>query len=261
MPELPEVEHAVRGLRRALAGRRITSVRAHHRAQARTLGPAVQRRVAGRRVVGVTRRGKHQLIHLDDGATLLVHFRLDGEWAVTRAATALPRFARVSLDLAGGRRISLLDPRALCTITWHAPGKPPALALGPEADDPAVTAAWLHAQFATRRGPVKPVLLDQRLLAGIGNIYAQEACWRAAIHPAVRANALTPRRVAALLRGIRAALRDGHRHVGRYRDGTREVPWKVYDREGEPCARCGASIRRMVQAGRGTWYCAGCQLR
>jgi formamidopyrimidine-DNA glycosylase len=104
MPELPEVEYAVRQLRRAVRGRRIESLRAHHRSQARTLTEAVVRRVEGRILADVTRRGKHQLLHLDDGATLLVHFRLDGDWVVTRAATALPRHARVSLDLARGAR-------------------------------------------------------------------------------------------------------------------------------------------------------------
>ncbi len=261
MPELPEVEHAVRGLRRALRGRRIVGVRAHHRAQARTLTPAVARRMRGRRVAAVTRRGKHQLIHLEDGAALLVHFRLDGGWVRTRSAVVLPPHARASLDLDDGRRLSLVDPRALCTITYHAPGHPPALDLGPDAEDPAVTAEALHAALAARRGPIKPVLLDQRLLAGLGNIYAQEACWRARIHPATPARDLSRARVAALLAGIRAALRDGHRQAGRYRDGTRLAPFKVYDREGEPCPRCGARIRRIVQAGRGTWYCAACQSR
>ena len=261
MPELPEVEHAVRRLRRALRGRRIVAVRALHRAQARTLTPAVARRIAGHAITGVTRRGKHQLVHLDDGATLLVHFRLDGDWELGRAGTAMPRHARVLFDLHGGRRAVLTDPRALCTVTYHRPGAPPDLALGPEAEDRAVTAAWLHGQLRTRRGPIKPVLLDQRLLAGLGNIYAQEACWRAGIHPAVAASSLSRPRVTRLLAGIRAALADGHTNAGRYREGERVVPFKVYDREGEPCRRCGAPLQRMVRAGRGTWYCGACQTR
>lgn len=259
MPELPEVEHAVRRLRRAVRGRRIAGVRVHHRAQARTLTPAVCRRLRGRTIADVTRRGKHQLLHLDDGATLLVHFRLDGEWVLTREAVALPPHARVTFDLDGGRRLSLTDPRALCTVTWHAPARPPALDLGPEPDDRIVTAAWLKERLASKRGPIKPVLLDQRLLAGLGNIYAQEACWRARIDPATPANALDLAQLRRLRTGIRAALADGHANAGRYRDGERTIPFKVYDREGEPCPRCRAPIRRMVQGGRGTWYCARCQ--
>lgn len=259
MPELPEVEEAVRRLRRALRGRRIDDLRAHHRSQARTLGRAVVARVRGRRVTDVTRRGKHQLIHLDDGATLLVHFRLDGEWEVTRAATALPRHARVSFDLDRGRRVSLTDPRALCTVTWHAPSKPPALDLGPEPEDPALTPAILRARLARKRGPIKPALLDQRLVAGVGNIYAAEACWHARIAPTARADTLTLARVTRLLAGLRTALADGHRNAGRYRTGDRTIPFRVYDRDGEPCDRCGHPIRRMTQAGRGTWYCGACQ--
>lgn len=259
MPELPEVEFAARRLRRAMRGRTIVAVRAHHPSQRRALTPTVARRITGRRVVGVERRGKHQLVHLDDGATLLVHFRLNGDWAFTRAATALPPHARVSLDLDDGRRVSLVDARALCTLHWHPPGRPPRLALGPEAEDPAVTPARLRTALARKRGAIKPALLDQRLLAGVGNIYAQEACWRARIDPRARAASLSAARVTRLLDGLRAALEDGHRNAGRYHEGTREVPFQVYDRRGEPCARCGAPIRRIVQAGRGTWYCARCQ--
>jgi formamidopyrimidine-DNA glycosylase len=263
MPELPEVEFAVRQLRRAIRGRRITALRAHHRAQARTLTPGVVRRCVGRAVADVTRRGKHQLLHLDDGATLLVHFRLDGDWVVSAAATALPKHARVSFDLSAtrgaDRRASLTDPRALATITYHAPGKPPALDLGPEPEDPAVTAEWLHARFSAKRGPIKPLLLDQRLLAGIGNIYAQEACWRAKLDPAAPAQSLSLAQVKRLLVAIRGALADGHVNAGRYHQGTRPIPFKVYDRDGEPCMRCGAPIIRITQSGRGTYLCPTCQ--
>lgn len=259
MPELPEVEFAVKRLRRSVRGRLIETVRAHHRSQARTLTPAVIRRIAGRRIADITRRGKHQLVHLDDGATLLVHFRLDGDWVVTRASIALPPHARVSFDLAGDRRASLTDPRALCTVTYHAPSRPPALDLGPEPEDRTVTAAWLHERFSTKRGPIKPLLLDQRLLAGIGNIYAQEACWRAELHPATPAASLSRARVTKLLAAIRAALKDGHVNAGRYHRAERLIPFKVYDRDGEECRRCGATIRRIVQAGRGTYFCASCQ--
>ena len=261
MPELPEVEFAVRRLRRAVRGKRIDGVRVHHRAQGRTLTAAVLRRIAGRRIVDVTRRGKHQLVHLDDGAKLLVHFRLDGDWELTREAVALPRHARVTFDLEGGRRLSLTDPRALCTVHHHAPGHPPEFDLGPEPEDPSLSAALLRTRLARKRGPIKPALLDQRLVAGVGNIYAQEACWRARINPAARADSLSPARVAALLDGLRAALADGHLNAGRYHRGEQRIPFKVYDREGEPCDRCGTPIRRSVQSGRGTWSCTKCQRR
>lgn len=259
MPELPEVEFAVRRVRRALRGRRIVAIRAHHRSQARTLTPAVCRRVAGHAITDVTRRGKHQLVHLDDGATLLVHFRLDGDWVMGREATALPPHARVTFDLDDGRRVSLTDPRALCTVTYHPASNPPTLDLGPEPEDRALTPAVLRARLARKRGPIKPVLLDQKLIAGVGNIYAQEACWRARIDPAAPASSLSLERVRRLLEGLREALRDGHVNAGRYHRGERAIPFHVYDREGEPCDACGAAIRRMMQAGRSTYYCRKCQ--
>lgn len=259
MPELPEVEFAVRRLRRSVRGRRIESVRVHHRAQGRTLTAAILRRIAGRRITDVTRRGKHQLLHLDDGATLLVHFRLDGDWELTRAAVALPRHARVTFDLDGGRRLSLTDPRALCTVHFHAPGHPPELDLGPEPEDATLTPALFRTRLKTKRSPIKPALLDQRLVAGVGNIYAQEACWRARISPVANAATLSLARVARLLDALRAALADGHENAGRDHRDQQRIPFKVYDREGEPCDHCAKPIRRMVQAGRGTWYCAKCQ--
>lgn len=259
MPELPEVEFAARRLRRVLRGRTIVRLRAHHPAQARTLTAAVVRRVEGARVMAVARRGKHQLLHLADGALLLVHFRLNGDWEFSRVTRPLPRHARVTLELDDGRRVALTDSRALCTVSWHAPGHPPRLDLGPEAEDPAVTPAVLRDALARKRGPIKPALLDQRLLAGIGNIYASEACWHARIDPRARASSLSLVRVARLLAGIRTALVDGHVNADRYRDGERSIPFKVYEREGLPCVRCRRAVRRTVQCGRSTYWCSGCQ--
>ncbi len=259
MPELPEVEEAAARLRRVIIGRTIVSLAAHHRSQRRQLPRRQAKRAEGRRVTAVERRGKHQLIRLDDGAVLHVHFRMDGDWVTGRADAPLARFARVTIDLADGRRIALEDPRALCTIRYHSPARAPRLALGPEADDPALTGLALRAALGERRGAIKPVLLDQQLIAGIGNIYACEALWRARIHPVVRAAELGPARAERLLDGIRAALADGARNAGLYRTGGRIVPFEVYDREGESCRRCGGTIRRVVQAGRSTYFCAHCQ--
>ena len=259
MPELPEVEFAVRRLRRAARGREILALHTHHPSQRRQLPARVKPRVEGRRILDVMRRGKHQLIVLDDGATLLVHFRLNGDWEYTRSTDALPAHTRVSLELSGGRRVSLTDSRALCTMQWFAPDSPPGLLLGPEPEDPALTATALRARLARKAGPIKPALLDQTLLAGVGNIYAAEACWHARIHPAARSARLTLARVMRLLAGLRATLADGHVNAGRYHRGERAIPFEVYDREGEPCARCATAIRRIEQAGRGTWYCPRCQ--
>lgn len=215
----------------------------------------------GLTLTGVQRRGKHQLLQLSSGATLHVHFKMGGDWEFTRSTAALPRHARFSLEFVNGVRASLTDPRALCTVRYHAPNAPPALELGPEADDPTLTATLLRTAFSAKRGAIKAVLLDQRVLAGVGNIYASEALWRAKLHPAIIASTLGVARVERLLAGIRAAFADGVLNAGTYRTGVRVVPFDVYDREGEPCVRCGAVIKRLVQNARSTYFCAGCQRR
>jgi formamidopyrimidine-DNA glycosylase len=212
-------------------------------------------------VTDVLRRGKHQLVILDDGATLLIHFRMNGDWVIDRCDAQLPPHARVTLELENGRRVVLTDPRALCTLTWHRADALPDLGLGPEPEDPALTPYALQSRLAARHGPIKPVLLDQSVVAGVGNIYAAEACWHARISPRAAASALTRPRVERLLVGLRTALADGHVNAGRYHRGEREIPFRVYDREGEPCERCGTSIRRIAQAGRSTYFCARCQPR
>lgn len=186
---------------------------------------------------------------------------MNGDWVLDRRDRALPPHARVTFDLDNGRRAVLTDSRALCTVTWHAPDAPPDLGLGPEPEDPTLTPVLLRAQLARKRGPIKPVLLDQSVVAGIGNIYAAEACWHARISPRVAAMSLSAARVARLLEGMRLALADGHVNAGRYHRGEREIPFRVYDREGERCTRCDAPVRRIVQAGRSTYFCPTCQAR
>ena len=259
MPELPEVEAAAVRLRSIILGRTLLTLAAHHPSQRRQLPSRAIRRASGQGVVRVERRGKHQLIHLNDGGVLHIHFRMNGDWEFTRVTETLPRFARVTFDLDDGVRVSLTDSRALCTVCYHVPGRPPVLALGPEADSPALTGDALRDTLAAKRGPIKTALLDQRMIAGIGNIYASEAMWRARINPSAAASALSSAQVKRLLTGLRAALADGARNAGHYRTGGRVAPFKVYDRSGEPCKRCGKKIKRIVQAGRSTYYCPNCQ--
>jgi formamidopyrimidine-DNA glycosylase len=153
--------------------------------------------------------------------------------------------------------VVLDDPRALSTLDLHAKNAEPDLGLGPEPADSSLDAEYLLRAFAKRRGPIKPVLLDQRVIAGLGNIYAAESLWHAKISPLIRAADLPRPRIAALLRAMRKVIKaaTGARYtdpdVGRL---------AVYDREGKPCRRCGTTIERIVQAGRSTYYCPGCQL-
>ncbi len=256
MPELPEVEHAVRLLRRAVRGRTITQVELLHPSLRRRLPEAAARALAGARIAEVERRGKHQLLRLADGRVLHAHFRMTGDWVVARRGAPLPRFARAVFTLDDGRRLVLEDSRALATLDVHPAGAPPDLALGVEPMDAALTPDHLRALLARRRGPVKPVLLDQRVIAGLGNIYAAEALWRAKISPRARASSLSRPRLAALIGAVRAVIT---RATGARYSEIGAARLNVYDREGLKCRRCGAPIRRIVQAGRSTYYCPRCQ--
>ena len=256
MPELPEVDAAARELRRALKGRAIRRIVIAHAALRRSLSPAAARRLSGRVVTEVRRRGKHQFIELDDGTVLHAHFRMTGDWTVHHAGDA-PRFARLTIECDDDSAVSLDDPRALSSVRIVA--DPDAMPrLGPEADDPSVAVGYLRGAFARRSGSIKPLLMDQAVIAGLGNIYAAEALWHARIDPRTAANRLSTARLLRLLAGIREALRVGRSRPARYASGDLSG-LVVYDREGERCPRCGKRIRRILQAGRSTYFCPGCQ--
>lgn len=259
MPELPEVERASRILRKAAAGQVIERVALLHPSLKRRVSPYRLRTLRGARIVTIVRRGKHQLLELDDRRTIHVHFRMAGDWQVGRRDEPLPPHARGTIELANGARIALVDPRALSTVDLHAANASPLLELGLEPSDPALTPAVLMAAFARKHGPIKPVLLDQRIIAGIGNIYAAEAMWRAKISPMAAASKLTRARIVRLLGAIRHVLGPAARLPGRYRDARDSSRIAVYGREGKPCRRCGTAIARTVQAGRSTYFCPRCQ--
>jgi len=260
MPELPEVEHAARVLRDAVTGRTIRNLRVLHPAHRRRLPKRDVARIVGARIAAVERRGKHQLVKLSTGDTLLVHFRMTGDWHVHGARDEAPRYTRVLLELDRDVRVSLVDPRALSTVTLHREGGDSLPMLGPDAADPAVTVAAFGAALARRRIAIKVALLDQRVLAGVGNIYAAEALWLARIDPRVPALSLTRARQQRLLDAVRAVLAKAQAGQGRYRDDG-AGRFEVYDREGLPCSRCGTAIERIVQAGRSTYFCPHCQRR
>lgn len=216
--------------------------------------------VVGRRIEAVERRGKHQLLLLDDGRVIHAHFRMAGDWHVGNAEDAPPKFARAALELTDGTRVSLVDPRALSTMKLHAAGELALPSLGPDPGDAAFDAAFLRRVLKSRRGPIKPALLDQRVASGVGNIYAVEGLWIAGIDPRAKASSLGPARLRRLVDGIRQALVRGERNAGRYSEGE-TAGLEVYGREGEACSRCAGRIRRIVQAGRSTYFCPGCQRR
>jgi formamidopyrimidine-DNA glycosylase len=264
MPELPEVEDAARRLREAIVGRTLARVRALHASQRRSLTDASCRALAGARILHVTRRAKLQLVEFESGHVLEVHFRMTGDWSMSAVGDPPPPHERVRFELTDGSRVSLVDGRALSVLRLHEPGAFALPDLGPEPLDDGWTPALFASALADRRGPIKPLLLDQRVLAGIGNIYAAEALWEARIDPRTPGSQLSKARIARLHAAVRTVLHRApagryYESAGSMRAAAEDEAWRVYGKEGDACPRCGKKIKRIVQAARSTFWCSGCQ--
>jgi formamidopyrimidine-DNA glycosylase len=259
VPELPEVERATRALSRAALGKTIAAVRAIHPALKRKLPPARARAAKGKSIRTIERRGKHQLLGLDSGDTLVVHFRMNGDWEIGRTSDELDRFARAVIELQDGTRISLVDRRALSSITLDKEGSSSLPKLGKEASDRTLDANYFVEVLSRRKIPIKPALMDQSVLAGLGNIYAAEALWEAELDPRSPASKMSTEKLEKLVQAIRLVLSPRRRRPGRYTDSRNRERFAVYDRQGKECRRCGGTIERIVQAGRSTYFCPDCQ--
>jgi formamidopyrimidine-DNA glycosylase len=273
MPELPEVESVRRQLAPLLEGRRLERVEITDARLTRPRAPAeVALQLEGERVTMLDRRGKYLIVRFESGRALLIHLRMTGSLRHAPAGT-LPddphRRAVVNLD--DGSDVAYRDIRRFGTWELLEAGEEAtyfAARLGGEPLERAFRAGNLGARLAARRAPVKAAILDQRTVAGVGNIYADEALWHARVHPLREARSLSSAEVGALHRGIRKALERGIARQGstlrdyRLPDGTSgamQHEFEVYGREGEPCNRCGTPIEKIRVAGRGTWYCPACQ--
>lgn len=282
MPELPEVETVRRGLEPILAGRRILRVQVNRPDLRWPFPPRMAERLAGRRVQGLRRRSKYILADLDGGETLLVHLGMSGRILVSGGPLgqfvhdhpAPERHDHVVFDIEGGARVTFNDPRRFGAMdlfaTAAAEAHPLLARLGPEPLGNSFHEAYLTAALKGRGTPVKAALLDQRIVAGLGNIYVCEALYRARISPRRRAGAISAARLAALVVAIRNVLADaiaaGGSSLRDYRRADGELGYfqhsfDVYGREGAPCrtAGCDGTVRRVVQAGRSSFYCASCQ--
>jgi formamidopyrimidine-DNA glycosylase len=259
VPELPEVEKAARQLTRAALGKTIATVRAIHPSLKRKLPPTRARAVRGKRIESIERKGKHQLLHLDSGDTLVVHFRMNGDWEIGSTSDALDRFARAVIELTDGTRISLVDRRALSSITLDKKGSSSLPKLGREASDSSLDADYLLDTLKRKKIAIKPALMDQAVVAGLGNIYAAEALWEAEMDPNQSAAKVPRAQLEKLVAAIRLVLSPAKRRPGRYTDKRGASRFAVYDREGKICRRCGGTIERIVQAGRSTYFCSSCQ--
>jgi formamidopyrimidine-DNA glycosylase len=272
MPELPEVETMRRKLEPVLTGRRFDDVRISDARLVRPYEPdEVAAELQGERVASVERRGKYLILRFDTDRVLLVHLRMTGGFRYGDGAAGDDPHRRALVRLDDGTDVAYRDVRRFGTWLLLEPGELDAYLstrLGEEPLDALFTAARLGALLAKRRAPIKAALLDQRTLAGMGNIYVDEALWRARIHPLRPAESLDKDELRRLHRAVRASLEAGLARQGStlrdYRlpdgaSGSMQHEFKVYGRGGEPCDRCGTPIAKSRVGGRGTWFCPTCQ--
>jgi len=277
MPELPEVEHVVRALRHVIVGRTIVATEVR---LPKLIGPTstavFKRKLKSSRITGVSRRGKYILIELDSDRILAVHLRMTGKFLYLNAEDDLPKHAHAIFYLDNERRLIFRDQRQFGVMKLVARGRLAQtkgireLAPEPLSDD--FSPAYLREIVARSRRSLKTLLLDQTKVLGLGNIYAAEALFRAGINPFKIAAQLSSRRVPRLHQAIRDVLGDAitdsstsrinleHPNGFSYGEAFERF-WQVYEREGEPCFKCGARIRRLTHGGRSTYWCPRCQRR
>lgn len=270
MPELPEVETTVRGLAPVLTGARLTRVVTRRADLRRPFPDDLAQRLTGARVTGLGRRAKYGLVATDRGDTMVFHLGMSGRWRLD-PSDLLPHDHLV-IETEAGRRVVLHDPRRFGSVdlvpSAGLAGWGPFAALGPEPLGPDFSPAHLAARFAGRIAPIKALLLDQRIVAGLGNIYVCEALHLAGIAPTRAGGRVARARLDALVAAVRGVLTDAIAAGGSsLRDYARpdgelgyfSKAWRVYGREGEACPACAAPVRRRVDGGRSTFFCARCQ--
>jgi formamidopyrimidine-DNA glycosylase len=270
MPELPEVETTIRGLRPVLEGQRLAKVEPRRGDLRRAIPADLRQRMTGATVTGLGRRAKYGLIDTDRGDTLIFHLGMSGRWRVD--PQEIGKHDHLVIETEAGRRLALCDPRRFGSLdlipTADLADFPAFKALGPEPLAPGVPAKALKARLDGRSAPIKAMLLDQRIIAGLGNIYVCEALNVARIDPRTPAGGVglkklerlaeaIPDVLAAAIEAGGSTLRDYARPDGEL--GYFSKQFRVYGREGEPCP-CGKGIvQRQVDAGRSTFWCPACQ--
>jgi formamidopyrimidine-DNA glycosylase len=270
MPELPEVETTRRGLEPHVTGRRIAALTVHEPRLRWRVPDDLPSKLTGQRVTGTARRAKYLLIVLESG-TLLVHLGMSGSLRVLPADTPRTTHDHYDLLLDSGRTLRFNDPRRFGSLHYTSddPRQHPLLArLAPEPFDPEFNAEYLWRITRRRKASIKQVLMNSRLVVGVGNIYASEALFRARIRPRRRAQSLTRQEAARLVRAVKAvlsmAIKVGGTTLRDYVGADGEPGYfrqklYVYERAGKACRVCGAHIRQLTQQGRSTYYCPGCQ--
>jgi formamidopyrimidine-DNA glycosylase len=269
VPELPEVETLRRGLAAGIVGRRITAVTVRERRLRRPVALNLAAALTGRRIVDVGRRAKYLLIDLDGETTWLVHLGMSGTLVVVAGDAPLVRHTHVVATLDDGRTLRFHDPRRFGLMrVGRAETLDELRLLGVEPLDPSFSAAFLHRTARRQRRAMKSLLMDQRVVAGLGNIYVNEILFEAGVRPGRRTSRLTraeaERTVAATVRVLAEAIALRGSSISDYRDergepGAFQHTFRVYERAGEPCRRCGSPIRRRIIIGRSSYFCSVCQ--
>ena len=264
MPELPEVETFARALKLELVGQTIISADLRW---ARTLAipsPAeFKKQIIGQEIVDVSRRAKYLVIYLKD-YKLLIHLRMSGDLIIRQGKIKAEKHDRLILHLSNQNYLAFNDTRKFGRV-WLTDHPDEILGkLGPEPLEKNFTAQWLFENLHARKRSLKPLLLDQTFLAGLGNIYTDECLHIAELHPLASSNNVTKEQAVVLHKAIRAVLKEGIRRNGAsidwvYRGGDFQNYFRVYGREGEPCPVCGTNIQKLIVGQRGTHVCPNCQ--
>jgi formamidopyrimidine-DNA glycosylase len=270
MPELPEVETTRRGLTPLVVGRRIAQLAVREPRLRWPIAPMLGRRVAGRTIASIGRRGKYLLLELDDAGTLLVHLGMSGSLRFLPGPATIRTHDHYDIELVGGDLLRYNDPRRFGSLhyTKDPTGHPLLVGLGPEPLGDAFDGDYLWNASRGRHTAIKSFIMNGRIVVGVGNIYANEALFRAGIHPARPAGRIARARLDELAREIKAVLEDALRSGGTTlrdyvggdgRPGYFRQSLAVYARAGEACRRSGHVIRRRVIGQRASYYCPGCQ--
>ncbi len=270
MPELPEVETTLRGLVPHMVGRRVVDIKIRHPRLRWPVPKNLPALLSGQTVLGLRRRAKYLLVEFDHG-TLILHLGMSGSLRILPIHTPADKHDHFDLMLDTDELVRLRDPRRFGAVLWHEGDidqHPLLKNLGPEPLGPKFDATYLHQAIHKRSAAIKLVIMDSKVVVGVGNIYANEALFRAGIRPQLRANKLSRERCARLAEEIRATLRDAIRKGGStLRDfvnsagdpGYFQQHYWVYGRSGEPCRKCGTAIRQVRQGQRSSFYCPMCQ--
>ena len=272
MPELPEVEHVVRALTPLVVGRRILAAELNLKRIAPGISrPSFDRQLRNSLIKAIGRRGKYILFELESGHVLATHLRMTGKFVSLTTDQLLPPYAHVVFYLDDERRLVFCDMRQFGRMRIYRKAPKELTSLAPEPLSDEFTEEYFIDTLSRSRRPLKHLLLDQTRVLGLGNIYAVEALFLAGVHPSTAANRLSKPRTRRLYQAIRDTLQEAIAAGSTLRIdpadgngsyfGTTERFWRVYEREGEPCVRCGTKIKRIVQGGRSTYFCPKCQKR